>query len=102
MLLKEISDSQKITQTLRHLLVIDKKETRMHPNTDKRFLTRSRLLLSNLCFVMRKLQINTASVNIILRSVKMFRNSGVFNMPSRSSLPKAGVPRGFTGFVKFP
>ena len=62
-LLQNFADREKITERLRHFFVVDAHESIVHPIVDEG-LAGCALALRNLVFVMGKLQVRTAAVNI--------------------------------------
>ena len=62
-LFQYLADGEKITEGLRHFFVVDAHETVVHPIVDERLAGRA-FTLGDFVFVVRKLQVRAAAVDI--------------------------------------
>src|SRR5271155_2532416 len=97
----EISDGEKIPETLGHLLALDQQEPGMKPIARK-LLTAEGLGLRNFIFVMRKNQVFAAGMQVETRPQFLHRHHRALDMPARTPWPDRCLPRRLARLRSFP
>ena len=82
---QHFANGEKVIQRFRHFLIVNPDETVVHPVINVS-VSVARLALRNFVFVVRKLQIRAATVNIKMATQARFRHRGTFNVPTWAAL----------------
>src|SRR5260364_146725 len=88
---ERVADCAKVAERFRHFFIADVHMAVMHPVMNKG-LPGCAFALCNFIFMMRKLQIQTAAVNIKAFAEQRGAHRRAFNMPARPPAPPAGFP----------
>src|SRR3990167_2700879 len=100
-LLQHLTDGEEVAQGLGHLLAIDGDHPAVQPRLGVR-LTGGRLALGDLVFVVRKLQIVTAAVDIKRIPQAAGGHHRALDMPTRTPITPRRRPAWFTRFSGLP
>ena len=92
MVLDQVVDDQDIADRLRHLLALDLDEAVMHPDIDEGLAVMGADALGDLVLVMGKDQVDTAAVDIEMRTQMLFAHGRALDMPSRAAATPGTVP----------
>ena len=97
---EHFANGEKVAQTFGHLFVVNIDETVVHPKARKGF-TRGTFTLGNFIFMVRKLQIGTARVNVKSVTQHLASHGRALNVPTRPAWAKGAVPFHFGGLRFF-
>ena len=98
---QNLAHREEIAERFRHFFVVDAHEPVVHPEIDEAFAG-GRLGLRNFVFVMGKLQILPAAVDVEMIAQAAGRHRGALDMPARPSIPPGRRPGRFTGLGRLP
>ena len=91
--LENLTHGEEVAERLRHLLVVDAHKAVVHPVIDEGVTVRA-FRLRDFVFVVRKLQVLSAAVNVELRAEQRTGHRRTFDVPARSPVaPGAGPGR---------
>ncbi|EWS64299.1 hypothetical protein Y695_02459 [Hydrogenophaga sp. T4] len=99
-----LTDGEKVAQALGHFFVVHPHKTVVHPETRQRFPARP-LGLGNLVFVVRKLQVGPAAMDVKGLTQQRATHGRTLDVPTRTPLTIGSIPSGLvrlTGFRGFP
>ena len=99
-LLQHIADGEEVAKRLAHLLVVHAHETVVHPKARQR-LARGAFALGDFVFMVRKLQVSTATVDVKSFAQRGAAHGRAFDVPARAARAKGAVPLGFGRLALF-
>ena len=101
---QHFADGEEVTQAFGHFFVVHPHKAVVHPKTGQRFAVGA-FALGDFIFVVRKLQVSPAAVNVKALAKRGTAHGRAFNMPAGSSLTVFAGPFGvcrLTVFGGFP
>ena len=93
-LLQQVPHCEEVAQGLGHLLALHLQHLVVHPEPRHFLCAIGTAALGDLVFMVRKLQVQPATVNIKHIAQKRLRHGRAFNMPARTATPPRAVPPG--------
>ena len=99
--LEDVADDEEIAERLRHFLASHLQELVMHPVLHERLAGRT-LGLGDFVFVMRKLQVHAAAVQIELLAEERAAHGGALDMPSGPAFAPGRRPLRLVGLGTLP
>ena len=98
--LEHIADGEKVAQAFGHFFVVHIDEAVVHPVAGQG-LAGCALALGNFVFMVGKLQIRPAAVDVKGLAQQLTRHGRAFDVPPGSPRPKGAGPFGFFGLLRF-
>ncbi|MCY1364631.1 hypothetical protein D9M69_514440 [compost metagenome] len=95
---QHLTDGEKVAQALGHLFVVDPDKTVVHPEARQRFPARP-LGLGNFVFMVRKLQVGTATMDVKGLTQQRAAHGRTLDVPARAPGAIWAFPSGFRGFI---
>ena len=96
-LLQHLADGEEVAQRLRHLFVVDVDEAVVHPHLGQRHAVGA-FALGDFVFVVRKLQIGTAAVDVEGFAQQCAAHGRALDVPAGAAEAIGAVPLGALGF----
>ena len=98
---QHLADGEEIAERLGHLFVVHAHEAIVHPQVHKLFAGRA-LALGDFIFVMRKLQIEAAAVDVEMIAEAGGGHGRALDVPTRPAFAPWRLPEWLAGFGGFP